>query len=237
MNNGCEFLTVTPISSRLFLISSVSEQSVKGDKAVVIKSVNDPSFKRYGKVIKGIDFSNIIKAMENTPLPEDVVYEPSIAELEACPEMKLLQDNVYGGMPIQVGYCNGNNVLLNAVEYHRDSEINIAATDAIMLWGNVSDITDDYKYDTANMEAFLLPAGTAVECYATTLHYAPCNANGNRFRVVVVLPKGTNTDMPEIEIKNDEDKLLFARNKWLIAHEDAKIDGAFNGLKGENLSV
>ena len=34
-----------------------------------------------------------------------------------------------------------------------------------------------------------------------------------------------------------EDQLLFARNKWLIAHEDAKIEGAFVGLKGENLSV
>jgi hypothetical protein len=28
-----------------------------------------------------------------------------------------------------------------------------------------------------------------------------------------------------------------AVNKWLIAHPDAKIDGAFNGIKGENLSV
>lgn len=34
-----------------------------------------------------------------------------------------------------------------------------------------------------------------------------------------------------------EDKLLFAKNKWLIAHKDAKIQGAFEGLIGENLSV
>ena len=122
-----------------------------------ILSVNDPSFRKYGKVIKGIDFSNIIKEMGNTPLPEDVVYVPSVSELEACPEAKAVAESLYGGMPIQIGYCNGNNTLLNAVEYHKDSEINIAVTDAILIWGSEQDITDDLTYDTSKMEAFLIP--------------------------------------------------------------------------------
>ena len=87
------------------------------------------------------------------------------------------------------------------------------------------------------MEAFLVPAGTVVEVYATTLHYAPCNANGNKFCTAVILPKGTNTEAPAVQNNTEEDKLLFARNKWLIAHKDAKIPGAFEGLIGENLSV
>ena len=58
------------------------------------------------------------------------------------------------------------------------------------------------------------------------------------FRCVVVLPKGTNTDMEPLEIKNKEDELLFARNKWLIGHEEGGLPGnAFIGLKGENLHV
>ncbi|MFR6273810.1 MAG: DUF4867 family protein [Blautia sp.] len=62
-----------------------------------------------------------------------------------------------------------------------------------------------------------------VEVYATTLHYAPCNAHENKFCTAVVLPKGTNTDAPTATGNNTgEDKLLFARNKWLIAHKDAK---------------
>ncbi len=202
-----------------------------------VLSVNDPSFRKYGKVIKGIDFSNIIEKMGDTPLPEDVIYVPSVAELEACPEAKAVAESLYGGMPVQIGFCNGNNELLNAVEYHRDSEINVAVTDAIMLWGSQQDISDDFTYDTSKMEAFLIPAGTAVECYATTLHYAPCNVNGNRFKVVVVLPKGTNTDFEKGTEYTPEDKLLFARNKWLIGHPDAAIPGAFNGLTGENLHV
>ncbi len=205
---------------------------------MVIKSVNDPTFKKYGKVIKGIDFSNITREMMNLPCPDgEVVYEPGVAALENTPEAKVIQHSLYGGMPIQIGHCSGDNTYLNAVEYHRDSEINVAVTDLIMLWGSEQDITEDLTYDTSLIEAFLIPAGTAVECYATTLHYAPCNANGNKFRCVVVLPKGTNTDVDVSARDTEEDKLLFARNKWLISHKDAGIDGSHVGLIGENIHV
>ena len=175
--------------------------------------------------------------MEHTPLPEDVIYVPSVEELEAVPEAQAFQNRVFGGLPIQIGYCNGNNHLLNAVEYHRSSEVNVACTDLILLIGCEQDIEPDFTYDTGKIEAFLVPKGTVVEVYATTLHYAPCSVNGNNFRCVVVLPKDTNLDL---EVKPEgakEDPLLVARNKWLIAHEEAGIEGAVNGLKGENISV
>ena len=136
-----------------------------------------------------------------------------------------------------MGFCNGFNTYLNAVEYHRSSEINVAVTDMILLVGRQQDITEDYTYDTDQIEAFLVPAGTAVEMYATTLHYAPCMTSENGFRCVVILPKGTNTDVEIPADAKGEARLLTARNKWLIAHEDAKIEGAFCGLKGENVSV
>lgn len=201
-----------------------------------ILKVTDSAFRKYGKIITGIDFSDILAAMEGTPLPEDVEYVPGLDALERCPGAKLLSDSVYGGMPIQVGYCNGNNYLLNAVEYHRDSEVNIAATDGILLLGCEQDICDG-TYDTAKIEAFLVPKGTMIEVYATTLHYAPCNASGDGFKFVVVLPKGTNTEIEKFEPLTPEDKFLFARNKWLIAHPEAGIDGAYNGLVGENICV
>ena len=55
----------------------------------------------------------------------------------------------------------------------------------------------------------------------------------------MVLPKGTNTDKPEIATLNAEDPLLRARNKWLIAHADASeaADGAFVGLDGVNIDI
>jgi len=202
-----------------------------------ILNVADEAFKAYGKVVKGLDVSDLLEALKETPKPDDVIYVASDEKLEACPSVKKIEYSLYGGMPIQAGYCNGSNVLLNAVEYHRDSEVNVALTDLILILGKEQDVEADGTYETSKMEAFLVPAGTVVEVYATTIHYAPCNVNGNKFCTAVILPKGTNTEAPQCQSNTEEDKLLFARNKWLIAHKDAKIERAFEGLKGENLSI
>jgi len=206
---------------------------------MVIKSVTDKGFKKYGQVLKNYDCSEIIEKMESTPLPSGVVYEPSIKELE---DLKIAGDLIireFGELPIQIGYCNGNNYMLNAVEYHRSSEINIAVTDLILLIGCQQDIEDDYSYDTSKIEAFMVPAGTIIEVYATTLHYAPCNANENGFKCVVVLPRDTNLSLENNIEKVGEDALLFARNKWLIGHKDTDLgeQGAFIGLVGENIHL
>ena len=202
-----------------------------------IQNVTDSSFRKYGKVLEGYDFSGLLKEMKHMPVPEDVIYVPSVDELEALDVAKELQNRAYGGLPIQIGYCNGHNKKLNAVEYHRNSEINVAATDLVLLIGEQKDIEDDLTYDTSKIEAFLVPAGTGIEIYGTTLHYAPCGVDGNGFKAVVVLPKGTNTDLMTCHTKSFDDKLLTAKNKWLIAHEEAGIEGAVCGLKGENIDI
>lgn len=203
-----------------------------------IKKVTDPAFRKYGRVVEGIDFSSLIKEiLDKTPLPEGVAYEPSIECLEATDTAKALKTKTYGELDIQVGYCNGHNYKLNAVEYHRSSEINVAATDAILILGMQQDITDDFTYDTSKMEAFFVPAGTAVEVLATSLHYAPCSASEDGFKVGIVLPKGTNYPLSE---KHDgwEDKLITATNKWLIGHAEGGLDaGAHIGLIGKNLDI
>ena len=173
-----------------------------------IQNVSDAAFKKYGKVITGLDCSDIIAAMAETPCPENVVYVPGAESLESCASAKDIAYTLYGGMPVQIGYCNGNNHKLNGLEYHRDSEVNIAVTDLILLIGSEQDI-ENGKYDTSKVEAFLVPAGTVIEVYATTLHYAPCNANDGGFKCVVALPKGTNTDIEKRAPKTEEDKNAF----------------------------
>ena len=203
-----------------------------------IQRVTDASFRVYGKVLEGYDVSRLLKEMEHTPLPEDdVIYVPSVEELEALAVAEELTNRAYGGLPIQIGYCNGNNKRLNALEYHRSSEINVAVSDVILLIGRQQDIEEDFTYDTDKVEAFLVPAGTVIEVYATTLHYAPCTAQEGGFRCVVVLPKDTNTDLTFSPSKSGEDRLITAKNKWLVAHEEACIKGAFCGLKGDNISI
>lgn len=204
-----------------------------------VKSINDPAFKKYGRVLP-ISLPDLLDRLAKTPVTAGVEYFPSVPELEACAEMQTIVDSIYGGMPTQIGFCNGVNNTLNAVEYHRDSEINVICNGATLVVGSQQDIEDDFTYETAKMEAFEAPAGTVVEVYATTLHYAPMNAAGqDDFRVAIILPKGTNTEPPVLSGAFPEDKLMTARNKWLICHPDSPEakNGAFAGLKGENLTL
>ena len=90
---------------------------------MLIKNVNDIEFRKYGKVLKNYDIKELLEKMRETPLPEDVIYEPSIKELEALEVAKEFKNREFGGLDIQIGYCNGNNYMLNAVEYHRTSEL------------------------------------------------------------------------------------------------------------------
>lgn len=201
-----------------------------------VKNVKDADFGIYGRVLTGYGLEELLSAVADTPLPADVIYEPSDKRLESLAFCREMSESVYGGMPVQIGYCNGHNRLLNGLEYHRSSEINVAATDLILLIGRQQDIEADYTYDTSKVEAFLVPKGCMIEVYATTLHYAPCGVDGAGFRCVVVLPEGTNYPVSRPAV-TPEDALLTAANKWLIAHEQARIEGAFVGLKGENIRV
>ena len=47
----------------------------------------------------------------------------------------------------------------------------------------------------------------------------------------------TNETLPFETAKEGENRLLAAMNKWLIAHEEAGIEGAVCGLKGENIDI
>ena len=209
-----------------------------------ILPVTDPDFAAFGQIIEGYDFAPLIDMLEKTTQKpaDNVIYTPGDAQLESLGVSDELRANYYGGMPIQVGYCNGSNNELTSFEYHRDSEVNIAADDVVLILARQQDIIGG-KIDSAKAEAFLLPAGKAVELYATTLHYAPCNAprdgggGGGGFRVAVVLPKGTNTKKPDIAIKNEEDKMLMACNKWLLTFPgtDEAGFGAYVGLYGERI--
>lgn len=205
-----------------------------------IYSVYDPEFNPYGKVIDGYDTSELMEKMLLIDMPDKgTCYEPGIEALESCEVYSEFRNRAYGGMPVQIGMCWGYNTRLNCLEYHRDSEINVGTEDYILLLARMEDITDGHV-DTSVVKAFRAPAGAAVQIYETTLHYAPCHVDENKgFRNAVILPRGTNTAKPTICNGNREDELLFACNKWLIAHPDSDeaSKGAFVGLSGDNIDV
>ncbi len=205
-----------------------------------IKSVLDKEFVPYGQVDEGYELSGLLAAMKVIPLPEeDTAYQPTIQALEAQGVFRQFEESAYGGMPIQIGMCWGRNTRLNCLEYHRDSEFNVGANDFILLLAKQGEI-ENGVLDTAKVKAFRVPAGTLVEVYATTLHYAPCHTDeAEGFRVAVVLPRGTNTDKPEVGPDCGDSGLLWARNTWLLAHPDSAeaSQGAAVRLSGLNIDI
>ena len=205
-----------------------------------IYNVTDPEFIPYGRVIEGAEVSQILKVLkEETPLPEGTVYVPDFEPISSLEEAKRLSLSIFGGVPAQFGFCNGHNTKLNCLEYHRCSEFNLGTEDFILILGRQQEI-EDYMFDTSKAMAFRVPKGVLVEVYATSLHYAPCHTDPDKgFRVLVALPKGTNVGTTKTENKTSEDKLLWASNKWLIAHPESSeaSQGAFVGITGENLDI
>ncbi len=207
---------------------------------VKILSVFDDEFKTYGNVISNYDFSKLTTYMENnTDIPESGnIYVASVAEMESEDIVNTIRDEIYGGMPIQVGYCNGRNTTYNGFEYHKGSEINIAVTDFMLVLGHTWLIAKDGTYRIEDAQPFFVPKGTAIEMFQTTLHLSPCRVYDEGFKGIVILPRGTNTPLESRPAnKVGENKLLLQKNKWVIAHPDREPlikQGAFPGLIGEN---
>ena len=203
--------------------------------------VTDPAFRPYGRIVTGLDTAKaeILQALAGKPLPDGTDYVAEDACLQGLPAATEISEHLFGGMPCQLGWCNGHNNALNCLEYHRDSEFNLGTEDFILLLARQEEI-ENGVLDTSKVRAFKAPAGTLVEVYATTLHYAPCHCDAEKgFRVLVALPRGTNTDKPSISAETAEDRLLWARNKWLLAHADSTeaAAGAYIGLTGENIDI
>ena len=160
----------------------------EGGKNMVIHAVTEPLFKAYGRVVEGYQLDGILQALAGTPVPADTTYVALEPALQNASGAKEAGEAFFGGMPFQMGYCNGHNTKLNCLEYHRDSEFNLGTEDFILLLARIDDI-EDGKLDTGKVGAFRVPAGVLVEVYATTLHYAPCHVHSDKgFQVLVALP-------------------------------------------------
>ncbi|PYZ92617.1 DUF4867 domain-containing protein [Salipaludibacillus keqinensis] len=207
-----------------------------------IYHIEDRQFSKYGRVLTEGAFSHIIDKMDEYPIPErENVYKASVSELEFTSNRGNYERVFFGGSPVQIGYCNGNTHKLNALEYHKTSEINVAVTDFILLLADKEDLIEN-TIDSSKVEAFYVPKGVNLEIYPYTLHFAPCKVQPEGFKCIVILPKGTNEPIETHEhtFDDSESDLLFMENKWLIAHPERKTlieKGAFPGIRGENIQI
>lgn len=214
---------------------TLSELKAK-NPALPIFGTDSPEFALYGRRIGGVDTAPIVLAGEREARPgSGSAYVASLPAFEELPVAKQIAELVFGTLPTQTGYCHGHNSLLNALEWHMCSEVNIAVTDLVLILGLRHELREG-KIDSSRLKAFYLRKGEIVEIYATSLHFCPCETGKEGFGCVVGLPAGTNLPLEQ----SVSDPTLFRRNKWLIAHSEntALIGrGAVPGITGENLCV
>ncbi|MBR5093713.1 MAG: DUF4867 family protein [Oscillospiraceae bacterium] len=197
------------------------------------------AFAPYGRVLGGADAA-LSAALAATERPaEGNLYRASVEALEALPLMAELRRVSFGGMEIQAGFCNGHGDRLNALEYHKCSELSYSTTGLVLLLALPSDLEGD-RLDAGRIRGFYLPPETLVELYPRTLHFAPCRVREEGFDCLVVLEKGVNAPLERVDTSAPgEEKLLWMRGKWLICHPaspQAK-KGAFVGIRGENIRL
>lgn len=215
-------------------------EKIKEINDIEIIHVTDPRFNEFGRVINGIDCTELLVHLSERQMPESGnVYIASDEALEKLPIAETFKNEFFGGLPIQIGYCNGNSHQLNALEYHKCPELNIATTDIVLFLGKTSNIKND-TFSVEDVQAFYIPKETLVELDGTTMHFAPCKISERGFKTLVVLPKGTNEDFSENQLAAIQSKTLFKVSKWLLAHPENEIligRGGYPALKGENLKL
>lgn len=200
-------------------------------------NVKDDEFKKYGQIIDDIDSDSLLKVLADKTIPDvGNTYVASDVSLESLPITTTIKTNIFGGLPIEVGYCNGHSHQLNCLEWHNSPEVNIATEDIVLFLGQTPKLQNDH-YDVSDIEVFFIPAGTMIAIYGTTMHFAPCRTSDRGFKCLVVLLKDINADLPENLAKP---KTLFKYGKWLITHPDNEkftSQGAFPGIIGQNYEL
>ncbi len=203
-------------------------------------SVLDPEFAPYGRVLDLPGLEELREALAETGIPETGNrYVASDPALEALAAVREIRERVYGALPVQAGYCNGNGSRLNAEEYHKCSEVNFSTTGLVLLLALPEDL-EDFTLDSARVKGFYLPPQVPVEIHPRVLHFAPCRVDQAGFNCLVVLTRGTNEPLSRFPADpKGEDRLLWMTNKWLLCHPDSPQaqKGAFVGIRGENLTV
>lgn len=231
-------------------------ERLNASNKIKIHDVFEDNFSEYGKVLKGYNFSALTDYVDTyTQIPEKGnVYVTHVGDFEEEVISLAVQENIYGGLPIQVGYYNGKRTSAKSFEYNKGSMIIVAISDIVIGLGHINHIEKNV-YNTDRAEYFYIPQGVAVEIYGTTLHTWPIKTNDEGFKTVIILPKGANTHLTADsktvraaardrfaagEPTDNELVLLQYKSKWLLCYSDAEKlikEGAYPGLIGEQIEI
>lgn len=210
---------------------------------LAIGTIWDEAFRAYGRPIPADTAAFCQAAEAAVEWPEESSrYLAALPQLDEMPEADGFRAEYCGQLDAEFGFCWGHSDRMNALEWHTCSEFNIATRPLVLLLAKPADLEggreQDLRLDAARVRAFYLAAGEMIEVYAGTLHFCPCEVSRQQgFGCVVVLARGTNLPLDPAAPKSP---LLWAKNKWLLAHEENRPlleRGAAGGIRGENWRI
>ena len=215
------------------------ERIKKLNPNISLITTNDKEFRRYGQVIDKHDFIKAKKYVdEKIEIDQDrIVYEPSNEHLESLKAYVEFENEIFGGMAIQMGICYGKNRRINMLEYHKSSEVFIAITPCVIFFGTQENMNNN-TYDSENLTGVFLNKYEAIEIFGSVIHTAPLHVLDEGFKGIPIIIKGSNVAYDNNASKDGENLISFGRNKWAIVHEDFENKrGRYVGLVGENKEI
>jgi len=217
---------------------SMIERLHNANPGLRIFDVYNSAFQPYGRVLSLSGTEKLSETLKQCTIPENGnCYVASEPKLEQLSVMQRIRRCSFGEMPIQAGYCNGNGFRLNALEYHRCSEVNYSTTGLVLLLA-LPEMIHDRQINSDSVVGVYLPPDIPVEIWPGVLHFAPCRVRPDGFNCLVVLEQGTNADLQITDPSAPgEEALLWKQNKWLLCHPESPQAeaGAFTGITGENI--
>ena len=88
-------------------------------------------------------------------------------------------------------------------------------TDAVFFWATQEELEGNH-FDSRKAMAFFVPEGTCFFLKPMVLHLAPSATDKNGFRSIIILEKGTNTPLGELDGSNEPQRevLFMPLNLW-----------------------
>jgi len=201
--------------------------------------IDDPKFEAFGKAyledLVPVEFVEFMLETFDGDMGAEAVYEPVVEALQDHPFVDQVQETIYAGEPVQVGWVYGNNDTFDSLEYNGVTVTLVTAHPVILFVGDRADMDEGtWTFDASNATAFYIPEILLVELNPDTLHSMPIQVLGETGQLTaVIVPEGVGLE--DASPGDGIDQALVANDRWVFAFPD--VGDYYAGLDGSGTTI
>ena len=142
------------------------------------------------------DFTQTLLAAFDGEMSEESVYEPVVEALQDDPFIAQIQEVIYGGEPVQVGWIYGNTGDLELMYQTTVSATLVPANDIMLFAGLEGDLdTASGTIDSKNTDPYFTPHNSVIEMSPGSLFSIPIRAIKESGQLTaVIVPQGVELE-------------------------------------------